>query len=188
MTAITELIPDIRLEVPGCIDLTITRELRAAAREFCEKTGCWEVILDNITLVVGQDTYSLPLPADAAMVSIVAITRDGLPFDAFQYHLPDLELVLNQEPTEAATLSVTALLMPARTATTVPDILERDYYDGVRALTLYRLMRLSGVPWGNPAMAAHYRTEARRLTGRATIRRWRERDGRPLNVRPQPFA
>jgi hypothetical protein len=187
MTAITDLIPDIRLEVPGCIDLTITRELRNAAREFCEKTGCWEVILDDVSLVEGQDTYSLVLPGESSLVSITAVTRDGQPFDAYRLHLPDLELVLNHVPTETAALSVTALLMPTRTATTVPDILERDYYDGVRALTLYRLMRQAGVPWNNPSMAAHYKAEARRLMGRATVRRWRERSGEAMHVRPQPF-
>lgn len=188
MTALSSLLPDLRLELPGCLDLTITRELRNACREFCEKTGCWEVVLDPVTVTEGEDTYSLTLPDDASLVSIQAVTRDGLLFTAYQYQLPDLNLVLDETPTAAATLSVTALLMPTRTAETVPDIIERDYWDGIRSLTLSRLMRQAGVPWGNPSMAAYYQAEARRLKGRASARRWRERDGESLHVRPQLFA
>jgi hypothetical protein len=188
-TLLSSLVPDLRLELPGCIDLTITRELRQACREFCEKTGCWEVVLDPVSVTAGTDTCSLTLPDDAALVSLVALTRDGLPFTAYQMHLPELELVLNELPDSEIELVPTVHLMPTRTATTIPDILERDYFEGIRCLTLSRLMQMAGVPWGNLQGAARYAAQARRLQGRATVRRWRERSGdRPLTVNPQPFA
>ncbi len=187
-TLLSALIPDLRLELPGCIDLTITRELRQACRDFCEKTGCWEVVLDPVSVIADTDTYSLTLPDDASLVSLVALTRDDLPFTAYQFHLPDLELVLEEVPSSDFELIPTVFLMPTRTATTVPDILERDYYDGIRCLALSRLMRMAGVPWGNAQGASQYAADARRLQGRATVRRWRERSGEAMDVISQPFA
>ena len=187
-TLLSSLVPDLRLELPGCIDLTITRELRQACREFCEKTGCWEVVLDPVSVTAGTDTYSLTLPEDASLISVVAVTREGLPFVGYQLQLPELELVLTEEPSSDFELVLTVLLMPTRTATTIPDILERDYFEGIRCITLSRLMRMSGVPWGNAQSAATYAIDARRLQGRATVRRWRERSGEAMDVTPQPFA
>jgi hypothetical protein len=58
--AISEILPDILLSVPGCPPPHATQALSSAVREFLDATGIWKVWVAPIDTVADQAVYAFP--------------------------------------------------------------------------------------------------------------------------------
>ena len=70
---ITDFLPWILGDVPGCPDIVAQRAVVAAAKEFCEGSNVWNVLTDPIVLVDGLAGYDLDIPTDAEIVKVMAV-------------------------------------------------------------------------------------------------------------------
>lgn len=69
MATISDFLPDLEKEAPGCGIPEIDRAVRRAIRNLCNDTHWWvETLATAVTLVSGTATYTLTPPTDAEVV------------------------------------------------------------------------------------------------------------------------
>lgn len=67
-TLFSSFLSGILIDVPGCPDLLVEREVRNAAIEFCRRSFAWRQQLDPIAVTANVGTYSLESPMMEARV------------------------------------------------------------------------------------------------------------------------
>jgi len=74
MTALSVLVPDVRVEIPEIQTFVAERQLLRAAREFCEITRAWRVDI-QVSVTADAPTVDLTaaLPANTELVDIVSV-------------------------------------------------------------------------------------------------------------------
>ena len=171
------LATDIVGEFPNCPIFTIERTIREAASEFFERSMAWTVTQDAETLPKGVETFDLDLPTSTRLVSVASVKygskelsgmhrddMDRLPTDWTVTKGNPLSYIYNDEssirlypiPDESRPdqMRVRFSVAPTRDATDIPDILGERYYEHILYGARYRLAKMPGMPWTNPALAA----------------------------------
>lgn len=75
MKAFSEFYDLVTPELPGITTDMLDYQLRQVARDFCEKTSCWRLPFDDVSLIASQATYDLePSEPQSAVVRLVSLT------------------------------------------------------------------------------------------------------------------
>jgi len=78
MTALSVLVPDVRVEIPDIPVFVAERQLLRAAREFCEETRTWRVNVEiSVVATVPASNIASSFPADTELVDVVSIKNVG---------------------------------------------------------------------------------------------------------------
>lgn len=210
---VSDLVPFVSVEVPGCPDVLIKQTLVQAAIELCTESLAWQEIQEPVTLRDGTNELDIDTPRDARIVTVKDIwassrklrpaTMDQL-FEA----IPNWQSAQGSEPTyynassdwqtikifptpleaNSAKLTMRVAYAPTITATTLPDELATKYLDGLTGGAKSRLMIMPGRSWTNTQLAGVYREQFNEFLLRAKIDVMHDRVQGSISVRPHPFA
>lgn len=180
-TSYESLLPEIIPMVPSCPDTLIEQNIRAAAIEFCEKTGIYQAELDPITTVGGIYEYDLEPPSQTAVHKIMWATYDGNDLESIStklleqrkpdwrnadyYGTPEYFLKQGQStfwlvPVPSATMVSSTIirvqLKPTHRSTACDETVMEDYRDSIINGAIFRLLRIPGREWTDIASAQIY--------------------------------
>lgn len=168
MTGLSEFIPHIAPDVPGCPEPMIEDRVRLACIQFCEGS---EYLRERFTVatIPGADSVALA-PATGAVVKVDAVAIDGEDLDKSRrsdfptdtnsgqpakYYLEEGgTLRLHPVPDVAYTLTIEAAVAPDEDAATVPDILYKKHRHAIAAGAKAMLMAMKKQPWTDYEAAA----------------------------------
>jgi hypothetical protein len=186
MPALTAFLPYVLPHTAGASEPLATQMIRSACIEFCAKsTLVQEVATQNVAAGVSEydvdlptgmvlvkvlgvmhnGTWLAPVSTESIRDSAVLVNGEGsasfttsTPTVYFQrtptassvqlYPVPDVAL--------AKGLTIRAAFSPARTATSVPDVLFDDWADEIGAGAVARLLMLPCQPISNPSLAGSF--------------------------------
>lgn len=80
---LSDLVPNITLQIPGCTDDVALRALVDGARRFYRDSTLWRDV-KSYSLVAGADALRLRVPADTEISAVRYVTFEGTPLDAVQ--------------------------------------------------------------------------------------------------------
>lgn len=187
--------------VPGCPDPSAKTYLAQVASDFFARTYIWRTEIDAVYLAPNLIEYDLDSEAvvedilgvvyedtmlertDLRLLPLESLTETGSP-RAFYVH-NDTTIRIYPIPDASGKLSITAVLKPSRTALSVEDWIFETFADVLVSGAVYRIARIPGKDWTNPALAEEHRLIYERAIANARIRDFR---GVPLAVRMQPAA
>jgi hypothetical protein len=198
---------DLLPELPGCTTGMLDLQLLRVAREFCQRSSAWREPMLPITAEPGVKTYALFSPEPKTdVLRVLELTVGGqLLWRAepsleqhptvqpkFLPHHPPFtldsqatEITLRDVPTGA--IEGVVAMRPSFTATTLPDLMQSDYLEALRAGVLARLMAMGGKPWSDRTMAATYEDRWQREVGFHATRSARGNTRAPLRAFPSPL-
>ena len=178
-----DLLPEILPMVAGCSDTLILNNIRAAAIEFCEKTGAYQEELDPITTVKGLYEYELDPPSETRIHKVLWVTHEGNDLEPISTTLLEQRLpkwrtadqqskpiyyVMNKlsqillapvpSGTVANSTNVRVMLKPTHTSTGCDDQILSEYRDAIVNGALFRLLRIPSKDWTDYAGAQVYST------------------------------
>jgi len=183
MAAITDLVPDVRVEIPDIPSFVAERQLLRAMREFCEESRSWRV---NISISVAAATPTVLLtsllPTSTELVDIISIKNvdGGGPVvprtyiwldqnttdwrsetdDTAKWYLLDGNNTVRFVPTPSATAAnqyyARVAVKPLLTATTVNDVVVNKYDELIVHGALSRLYSIPRKPWTDDGRAAYH--------------------------------
>jgi len=82
LASVDDLLPDIKHWLPGCnTEITMRKTLATVIQNFCRQTGVYQYTLDDITVVNKQQSYLIPIPLDADILTVDAVTQYSLDGD-----------------------------------------------------------------------------------------------------------
>jgi len=173
-----QLWPLVLPQVPLCAPPIVTKAIRNAVREFCDRTYVWKKVF-SIPVGGSRGEYDLPSAANYAVCRLDAAvlagtdlqveapervtefypdwtagTVTGQPSILTQLHPDTFWLV--PFPASDQTVTLTVSLRPPIAAPKVDDWLIEEYEETIVAGALARLKSMTAVPWGNPAEAAAF--------------------------------
>lgn len=181
MTALIDFLPKVNQYAPGCAEPAAFDALRAAAAEFCERTGLWRATLTINT--ASQEPDIMALPADSTMHAIELVLFNGRELERVtpeylderfstwrtetatgepQYITQLVQDEIRLYPFADGEVSAFVRLKPTANADTLPDFLADRYRDTLQAGALAKILLLPGQPFTNPdlAMMFHARFQA----------------------------
>ena len=210
---VSDLIPFVAPEVPGCPDALIKQNLVLCAIEFCTETLAWQEIQDSLIVIDGQSELDVEVPTGARIVVVKDIwgaSRRLRPVTMDQLFevLPNWQEAAGSEPTyynassdwqtikvypipmgaNRARLRMRASYAPTLAATTLPDEVTTKYLDGITGGAKARLMAMPGKTWSNVQSAGIYRQQFNDQVLKAKIDVMHDRVQGSLSVRPHPFG
>jgi len=183
MAAITDLVPDVRAEIPDIPSFVAERQLLRAARIFCQETRAWRVNIEvSVTETVARTILTSLLPTGTELVDIISVknTSGGEPLTPrtfswldenltdwrsetdlnAAYYVLDGNNTMRLVPTPSAT---TAYLYDARiavkpllSATTLDDVLVNKYDELIIHGALGKLYVMPRKTWTDDARAAYH--------------------------------
>lgn len=157
-------------EVPGATDVLLTQQLRLAAIEFCSETNIYTSSIQPVTLISGQQQYTLtpiettteiirpvllwvgsrllaPVAARELNAVTVILNSSGEP----AYYTFNTPNVVSLFPTPGSfvsdQLNGRVVVTPAMTATTIPDWMALRFMDALLAGAKARLFAMQNKPW-----------------------------------------
>lgn len=169
MAQFADLIREIALDVPGCPDFLIEKEIRNAAIQFCEESEVYTYQVTGTT-VADNDSYSMTFPADTRLVSILSATVDDRPVKGItelsQFHNPHVgtgrpeqfyevggDIVFVPTPSTDVTYTILVSLKPTRAATSLDDAIAEDWYKAIVNLALHSLTMMPERTWTSPVQS-----------------------------------
>lgn len=206
MAALSAFAKYVRPAVPGCPEPLVLDAILQACAEFCARTKAVNETV-QITTVVGQANYVLPVSAGLEPSEVNRVKRNGFDLDpsslneAHKQRLTNRndmarvfwmdennELQLAPVPDQVETLDVIVAVMPSASATTVPDALAlnrriRNIAAGARAI----LFELPKQPWTDLQQAAIDKALFDEAVSNETFKRARGRSHKPLRTRASFF-
>lgn len=212
--AFSTLVPDVAIHVQGCPPPVIENALRAAAIDFCSRTGVWRSRLTAQDIVAGTYDYTLNPPSGAlvhkvlwvkhndvelpSLTSEVLVSRYPTQPDATAanrslptfYSMPDQRTVqLVPVPVDALTggLKVYATLRPTAAATGVEEIVTDAYSEVLVHGALQRLLAIPEKSWSNPKAVEYHGHEFSVGISRARADAERGNTTASLSVAMHPF-
>ena len=212
---LAQFLPYILPEVIGCSDLLAKQKVISACIEFCEKSHYWRYTHPAINLVKDQKTYSLTMPADAQLVTIIDPVyyngekieqhtkeyldrynqdwQDSFGMNATSYTIPS-KGVIRPIPYPDAALTggieeINLALKPTPAATSVEDFLLDDFFEVIAFGAKGRLMSMPGVEWSDINLGVYYLDlfEEAIYTARTKIKSGLNTDQRYRKSRAQYF-
>lgn len=210
---VTDLIPFVSAETPGCPEVLIKQNLVQSAIEFCTETLAWQEIQDSLIVIDGQSELDVEVPTDARIVTIKDIWASNRKLRAVTMSqlfelIPNWQDARGSEPTyynastdwqtirifpiplgaNRARLRMRAAYAPTLAAKTLPDEMTTKYLDGIVGGAKARLMAMPGKTWTNVQSAGIYRQQFNDQVLKAKIDDLHDRVQGSLSVRPHPFA
>lgn len=180
-TSYEALLSEIIPMVPSCPDSLIEQNIRAAAIEFCEKTGIYQAELDPITTVGGVYEYDLEAPSQTVVHKVMWVTHDGKDLEPIsptlleqrvpkwrdedcygkpEYFLKNSQTTFWMVPVPSATMPQSTIirvqLKPTHRSTACDDLVMEDYRDSIINGALFRLLRIPGREWTDIPSAQVY--------------------------------
>lgn len=174
MVDIDEVLPDVLVQAPSCPQPFAIRQIRDAAREFCEQTRIWKET-DEIT-VTTPESEGVISPTDAAIVAVEEAWLDGSHLEAktvawLDENVPNwhafeedsgspryvTQLAPNTVtivPKATGTLRVRLILKPSRSADTLPEFLIDQYCRQIGEGAAGRVLVTQGREFTNPQLGA----------------------------------
>jgi len=201
---ISELADTLLLDAPGAPLPLIERELREAAREFCQKTLVWRHLGDAAEFKAGQSVIDPDLPGESELtwVNWLSINQqtvpaigmgevppdlpDTGPVDAYRVDWP--EIVLMPTPAEGGTFQAAVIVRPSVDARSLPDALWADWSDGIKSGAIARLTDTPGRKWSNPQVAAYHQQRFAQAMARARNAGDRGGGVRSMRIQSRPMA
>lgn len=208
-----DFMPLVYVEAAGVPAGAARNAIRAACIEFCETTNFWRHTLPPITAVANQQEYLITgLPVGTRLTSVLSVTDTNLPvwpktaewLDEFcpgwksaagsraQWYTVPMPGSLLITPMHAqddmGALVVTVALKPARSSTTVLDLLYEDYQEAIVAGALWRLQMIANKAWTNPEGAMVNLEKFKALAGGAKIDVAKGHTKRSGVVKPRAFG
>lgn len=184
MAAISTLVPDVRVEIPGVAAFVAERQLLRATRVFCEETRAWRT---NISVGVSAATPTVILtsllPTATEMVDVISVKNSvdgGEPVhprtyawldqnrtnwraetnNYATYFLLDGNDTIRFVPTPSDTIAnlydVRVAVKPLLTATTIDDILANKFREELIHGALGYLYAIPKKPWSDPGLATFH--------------------------------
>lgn len=180
MSNLTDFLPYIEDQVPGCSIPRMTRAIREGVIDFCQRTQWWkENLAATIPLVAAQKSYTLTPPTDADISKPIRVTINGRTVTLREKEYLDRYRLGWESDTDTAShplffftdapgsirvvpfpntesvdegleMLVRVSLKPTRTATVVDDRFYNEALEAVQSAALKRLFA-TAAPWGNSA-------------------------------------
>lgn len=179
----TDLLPDVlTLLATDPSEPVAVIAVRNTVIDFCGRSWLWREYSDPINVVAGQSSYDIDVPTGASMVTIMSARVNGVPIDPRSaveldetdptwqtrdgtpkyYSMLTTDTVeLAPVPDENVTggLIIQFALQPTRAATTFPDWIGEDFWEGLVAGAASRLMLMPNKPWADGASGAYYKAQ-----------------------------
>lgn len=153
--------------------------LRQAAIRFCQQTCAWQVISSLVNVTAGVNTYDVDIPGEAEIVKIMRLAYDKRPIDpqslddldmkyadwtaetgtpACYTQLTPEQIILVPMPSSTVPLAMSyrAAYKPSQGASTLPDILYRQYAIAIARGALSLLLMESNRGYYSPQEALRY--------------------------------
>ncbi len=167
INTISDFLPFVLPEVPGCPNDYALFQLKNSARQFFDETWAWRQVLDDIDVVPGQASYDLDsgIINDAAEVRVIcAVLLDNQPIDLRAYSLePKASAPFHQitfsdrHIPQSGTLKIEVALVPRPNTDAIPDEFLNRYFEGIRTTALYNLLSMPNNKWYHQPSAERYR-------------------------------
>lgn len=210
---ISEIVPYVTVEVPGCPEVLIKQAIVQAGIEFCTETLAWQEIQDPVTVIDKSNEIDIDTPTGARIVTVKDIWASNrklrpVTMEQLFEKLPNWQEAYGSEPTyynasadwqtiriypipleaNRAKLTMRVAYAPTLASTTIPDELGIKYLDAFTGGAKARLMMMPGRSWTNAQMAGVYRQQFNDQMLKAKIDILHDRVQGSLSVRPHPFA
>lgn len=175
--SLSDFLPEVLPQVPGCLDIFAKNAVRNAAIEFCERSGVYTKLLDPMTIDAGVPDYELDMPDDTVIWKPLRVLVDGEPIEpkaprtldvlrpgwqaetgeVTSFHVREnrrsLRLVLTPDATVADGLVVEASLKPSKDASSFEVSFFEEYFRIIADGALAYLLALPNKPWTNTRKA-----------------------------------
>lgn len=178
MIDLVQFQPYIYPVLPELSDMEFIANTRRACIEFCRKTQVWQMDLDPIDIVAGQQVYTMTLPTDADLSKVMRVIIDGVdqiplsekpagssfgyaPYYTVNISTNQITLVKSPLDNVPAGLQICIALKPTITAFQVPEILLSQYPEAISYGALGNLCAMVGRPFSDFEMAKQYREDFR---------------------------
>lgn len=209
---IADLVPFVRIELPGVLDSVIVQAIAQAASEFCFITRTWDEIQDPITLVDGQGQYDIDFPPDARAIGVGDVWAadrelESITMGLLALKLPTWQTSQSNQPIYynasrdwkqisvypipmnalSAQLTFRVHYAPTINSTTLPDFLAERYFDVLASGAKARLMRMQNVNWTNMAAAAMHQKVFDDAVVSGQIDQFHDRVPGSVRVKPRRF-
>lgn len=212
---LSDMLPEILVDVPGCPEHLALVHLRKACREFFRKSRAWRKSLDRIPIVNNVAVYPLDAPIDAEVIGVRSVKHnDRKPLDETDpieedsknldwrfevgsplksYHMDDPN-TLRVVPIPSGFIEFTdylyviAELIPTNIATTLESTVMNRYWDSLIDGALYKLFELTKEPWADPAMATKKEIKFRARISEARIEASKGFTRKDVRVQMRPLV
>ncbi len=179
----TDLLPDVlALLTADPSEPVAVIAARNAVIDFCGRSWLWRAYGDPISVTSGAASYDVEIPPGTSLVTVMSVRladvllepRSAVELDEkhptwqTDNNTPKFYSMLTPQTIELAPvpdvnypdgLVIQYVLQPTRAATTFPDWIGEDFWEGLVAGTASRLMLMPGKPWADPAAGAYYKTQ-----------------------------
>lgn len=211
MAAIRDFYPYVMPAVQGCPTAYVDMAIRAALIDFCDKSLMWRYTFPAVSIVSGQDEYSLIAPTDAAISKPLFVSIDdtelygtneddlntlysgwknttsNLPIMYFMDYQDNLILVPTPSENKTNALVVQVALRPAYNASTCEDWLLHIWGEVIAHGALMRLHAMPGKVWADTNMVSFHRSKFREGITRAKSRTMKSFGRQTKSVQPRAF-
>ncbi len=160
----------------SCPPQTMVFHLRAAAIDFFQRTLVWRFDLTPVPSIVGQRTYTMPLPKQTAAARALAYTLGGVDtavVDAESGQLLSDEgsslglawtadrsaVTVHPIPAAAQLLGLRVALKPSQDGLALPKAMHEHYIEDITHGALARLLSMPGKDWSDINAAVQHKQE-----------------------------
>lgn len=186
------LLPEIRAEVPGAMDITIVANIRKAAIDFCDRTRVYRINHDVIKTSGTLMEYDLDPPSKTVVSDIIWVTYDGdnainpkeliaktdegiRPYTQLSrstytcyYSWPSSKVIsVAPQPVAGNNLELRVALKPTPTATSIDDDIYNEWSEAFYHGALARLHNQPDKDWSDASAGAYHQQEYEFLIHRA---------------------
>lgn len=186
-------------EVVGCPDPLLSQAIVQTAFDFCDKTGAWDEMVDEVSIIAGESAYELPSQRGAMPLRVrdvwingsrmnsgqVSSGAIGVRYDSAAEHG---SITIRPTPSADSAMVLRVIYAPTMTATSLPDILLSRYEQAISAGTKARLMLMPGASWTNPQLAIAHRQMYDAAVTDARIEAAFDRANGSIHIPPVRFA
>lgn len=167
----SDFYPWVLPQVPGCPNPTLDLHIRQAVIEFCRRTACYTVTLDDIRANGTDTNFDLDIPSQTQVVRLMAASVNGRDYPLVDT-LRGQQLVRSQSPQDflfsadkltvdvwplraaGDLIGLEAMLTPSHTASQIDSDVIAPYMQDVAFGAVGSLMMMPVAEWGNPNLAA----------------------------------
>jgi hypothetical protein len=170
VTAFTEWIPSVRVEVPNCPAPLVVDAVRQSVIDFCRRSRCWRYECDTLPAVADVREYALDVPVQSVVIAIRSLRVNGTPLAEesidvldqtepgwrtatglpIMYTLVDSGTIMFYgQPQEDASIDAVVALMPSQDAETCGDVIYDEWKQAITTGAVSRLRGMTGMEWSD---------------------------------------
>jgi hypothetical protein len=159
---------------PGCTQAFADQQLRLAAREWCDKTLCWRLWLDDVTTVTDVNEYDFGAATGQEVVQLLRATLDAQDLDVLTadsipanwrsdtgwsdrqgiFTVDAKTFILVPQPAAGLIAQTEVALRPTIDATGVEDFIFASYVNEIATGAAARLHAMPKKPYSYPQSTA----------------------------------